>query len=98
MPSGQGAFVLRKALLKYLPPLSIYPSSGGDSLAWGIEWLEARDGERRIINAVNLLRSEIAIKWSGMDLVNATDLITGQKIGEEMVIRPLDPLLIEING
>jgi len=70
--------------------------SGGP--AWGIEWLEARDGRIRLINAVNLLRSENTISWIGMDPENAIDLLTGQNLEEEMVIRPLDPLLIEITG
>jgi hypothetical protein len=87
---------LRKALLDYLPAPSVHPKLADGTLAWGIEWLEVEESNRHLVNAVNLLKSDLEVSWTCEDKCRMFDLLSGHDLEEISILKSLNPVLLEL--
>jgi len=91
---------LRSILLEHLAGPAIWPTDSTGELAWGVEWLDVHLGRRWLLNAVNLLRRDVSIKWTLPDgrTPRIADLLSGQRHHGEMALKPMEPLLAQVSG
>jgi len=89
---------LRSFLLRHLGRPAIFPADSSGEIAWGVEWLDVRLGDRWLLNAVNLLRRDLTVRWTLPEgpAVTIHDLLSEQASDGELILRPLDPILAEV--
>ena len=97
LPSGIFPRKLRGILLNHLGSSSVYPDSEGE-MAWGVEWLVTRLNDRYLLNAVNLLRQELTVRWIGAngETVAVKNLFSQVETRDGFTMKPLKPILAEI--
>ena len=89
------AFAKEVGKLPFERPVQLQCTDG--TVAWGVEYLAVRDGERLLVNLCNY-RNEtqsLSLLVNGK-AVGGTDLRTGRRIGKTFELPPLEPSLVAI--
>jgi hypothetical protein len=88
---------LRDSLEAVVEPVPVRPLDPDGTLAWGMEWLAVRLGDRELVNGVNLLNEPQAPSWTGEGgPLTLRNLFTSREFEGEVTMRPMEPLLAEI--
>jgi hypothetical protein len=95
IPGGLPPVDLRSLIQKHLDLPEVRPVRPSGETAWGIEWLSTPLDDCLLINAVNLLRGGVKVKWLGADdeVLRLTDLFGQRELDAEETMSPLEPLL-----
>ena len=61
---------------------------------WGVEWRTAETAQGAVINLCNYRREPVEVRLvRGNAPVAVTDVLSGQKLGNQIILKPLQPVL-----